>query len=242
VNEETEQPDAATVEGNSIDGIASAEAEANDDGMPYEINELIYVKEGNSKTHHMASVLGRAKSEGAETMVRVKYDSRKGEYVIPLSSILGSVKDTSSTKRKRNLPIIDDSDFESSDDDSEPNDDSEPDNIIEWKFIRIASHRFVNRNYKLHDGCCCNVRVDWENGETTEQPVNHMIEEAGIFMAKYAFENGLLDTTPWKKCKAILIKADPMTAAQYALDNDLLHKPGWKKCKAIVEQEGLTKS
>ena len=62
----------------------------------------------------------------------------------------------------------------------------------------------TTQNYK---GSSYNVRVEWENGEITYEPLD------------------------------IIAKDDPVTCAIYARKNNLLHLPGWKPFKAIAKRE-----
>ena len=60
---------------------------------------------------------------------------------------------------------------------------------------------------ELHDykSSSYNVRIEWENGEITDEPL------------------------------AIIVADDPITCMIYAKDHDLLDKPGWKCFKGIAK-------
>jgi hypothetical protein len=77
-----------------------------------------------------------------------------------------------------------------------------------WKFRRITAHEgplgLHHPNYK---GSNYNVMVEWENGETTSEPLS------------------------------IIAADDPVTCAIYARENDLLDKPGWKRFKGIAKRQ-----
>ena len=40
--------------------------------------------------------------------------------------------------------------------------------------------------------------VEWENGEVTTEPLSIMAADAPVVCAKYARDNGLLNTDGWK--------------------------------------------
>ena len=77
-----------------------------------------------------------------------------------------------------------------------------------WKFTSINSHKGplkpTNPEYR---GSQWNVRVQWENGESTWEPLE------------------------------VIAKSDPVTCAIYAKRNDLLEQPGWKRFKRIAKRQ-----
>ena len=78
----------------------------------------------------------------------------------------------------------------------------------EWKFTAISNHKGP---LKQHDpeykGSSWNVFVEWENGETTWEPLS------------------------------LISKSDPVTCAIYARDNDLLNLPGWTRFKQLARRQ-----
>ena len=82
------------------------------------------------------------------------------------------------------------------------------DNDIVWKFKRIVSHQGpLTPSHPDYKGSMYNVMVEWENGETTKEPLT------------------------------IIAKDDPVTCAIYAKENKLLDMPGWKQFKSLAKRE-----
>ena len=77
-----------------------------------------------------------------------------------------------------------------------------------WQFKSIDGHegplKPSDTNYK---GSRWNLRINWENGEITWEPLS------------------------------IIAKSDPITCALYASDNDLLHLEGWKRFGKIAKRQ-----
>ena len=77
-------------------------------------------------------------------------------------------------------------------------------NDVMWKFQRIVSHQgplsVTHQDYK---GSKFNVMVEWENGETTKEPLSIIAKDDPVTCAIYAKEHGLLDTECWKQFKGI---------------------------------------
>jgi hypothetical protein len=79
------------------------------------------------------------------------------------------------------------------------------DNDIVWKFKRIVSQQGpITSNHPDYNGSVYNLLIEWENGETTKEPLQ------------------------------VIAKDDPVTCAIYVKDNVLLDLPGWKKFKSIA--------
>ena len=77
-----------------------------------------------------------------------------------------------------------------------------------WKFKRIVSHQGpLDKNHKDYNGSSYNVRIEWENGEVTDEPLT------------------------------VIAADDPVTCAIYARDKNLLHLPGWKRFKGIAKRQ-----
>ena len=82
------------------------------------------------------------------------------------------------------------------------------DTEIVWKFKRISAHQGpLKPGDKDYKGSKYNVMVEWENGETTAEPLH------------------------------LIAADDPVTCAIYAKDNDLLDKEGWKRFKDIARKQ-----
>ena len=78
------------------------------------------------------------------------------------------------------------------------------DNDIVWKFKRIVSHQGpLTPNHPDYKGSTYNVMIEWENGETTNEPLQVIAKDDPVSCAIYAKENGLLDLPGWKQFKSI---------------------------------------
>ena len=81
-------------------------------------------------------------------------------------------------------------------------------NPIVWRFKRITSHQGPLRpEDPAYKGSSYNVMIEWENGETTAEPLT------------------------------IIGADDPVSCAIYARNNNLLDKPGWKRFKHIAKRQ-----
>ena len=77
-----------------------------------------------------------------------------------------------------------------------------------WRFKSITAHQGpMDKKHKDYKGSSYNVKIEWENGETTYEPLD------------------------------IIRKDDPVMCAIYARDHGLLDKPGWKRFKGISKRE-----
>jgi hypothetical protein len=78
------------------------------------------------------------------------------------------------------------------------------DSDIVWKFKRIVSHQGpITPNHPDYKGSLYNVMIEWENGETTNEPLQIIAKDDPVSCAIYAKENGLLDLPGWKQFKSI---------------------------------------
>jgi hypothetical protein len=83
----------------------------------------------------------------------------------------------------------------------------EQDDLV-WNFRRIVGHEGpLNKDHPDYNGLTYNIKIEWENGEITSEPLNVI-----------AFD-------------------DPVTCAIYARKNSLLNLPGWKRFKSIAKRE-----
>jgi hypothetical protein len=83
----------------------------------------------------------------------------------------------------------------------------EQDDLV-WNFRRIVGHEGpLNKDHPDYNGSTYNIKIEWENGEITSEPLNVI-----------AFD-------------------DPVTCAIYARENSLLNLPGWKRFKSIAKSE-----
>ena len=82
------------------------------------------------------------------------------------------------------------------------------DDPVIWKYRRIVSHQGpLDKNHNDYKGSSYNVRIEWENGEITDEPLS------------------------------LVAADDPVTCAIYARDNNLLDKDGWKRFKHIAKRQ-----
>ena len=73
----------------------------------------------------------------------------------------------------------------------------ENDDIV-WKFWRINGHQGPFKPSDLHYmGSRFNVRIEWENGEITYEPLDVIAANDPITCAIYARENCLLNELGW---------------------------------------------
>jgi hypothetical protein len=62
------------------------------------------------------------------------------------------------------------------------------------------SSAFVSHEYK---GSQCNVLIEWESGEITNEPLGVIAADDPVSCAIYARENNLLDQPGWKRFQHI---------------------------------------
>lgn len=78
----------------------------------------------------------------------------------------------------------------------------------EWHFRAIVDHKgTIKPSDPDYKGSSWNIKVSWENGEVTWEPLS------------------------------IVAKSDPVTCAIYAKDNNLLHLPGWTRFKRLAKRQ-----
>jgi hypothetical protein len=80
---------------------------------------------------------------------------------------------------------------------------SEEDAIV-WRFKRIVGHEgpYI-KNHPMWNGSIYNVRVEWEKGEITDEPMTTIAAGNPVTCAIYAKDNYLLDVPGWKLFKSI---------------------------------------
>jgi hypothetical protein len=80
---------------------------------------------------------------------------------------------------------------------------SEEDAIV-WRFKRIVGHEGpLTKAHAMWKGSKYNVRIEWENGEITDEPLTTIAADDPVTCAIYAKDHNLLDTTGWKQFKGI---------------------------------------
>ena len=81
-------------------------------------------------------------------------------------------------------------------------------NPIVWKFKRIVGHQGpLDPSSPDYQGSSYNVKIEWENGEVTYEPL------------------------------AIIGADDPSSCAIYARDNNLLDLPGWRRFQRLAKRQ-----
>ena len=66
---------------------------------------------------------------------------------------------------------------------------------VHWQFKRIISHNIPKGDTQYY------VKIEWETGEVTDEPLSKVAKDAPVECALYAQENNLLDTPGWKRFK-----------------------------------------
>ncbi len=80
------------------------------------------------------------------------------------------------------------------------NEEQSTDDISPWVYDDIIAHQGpLKQTDPLYKVSLYNVLVRWMNGEETYEPVYEMMNDDTTSVAKYAKEQGLLDTPGWKK-------------------------------------------
>ena len=78
------------------------------------------------------------------------------------------------------------------------------DGAIMWELRHIVSHqRPLDKNHPSYMGSTYNVKVKWENGEITEEPLSIIAADAPVACAIYAKKMNLLEQPGWKRFKRI---------------------------------------
>ena len=81
---------------------------------------------------------------------------------------------------------------------------SDKENEIVWKFQRIVSHQGpLVASHPDYNGSSFNVIIEWENGETTKDPLQAIAKNYPVTCAIYAKDHGLLNEPGWKQFRSI---------------------------------------
>ena len=108
-----------------------------------------------------------------------------------------------------------------------------------WTFQSILDHQGpLKTNHPDYKGSMYNVLVKWEDGSTTYEPLQLMIEDDPISLALYARKNNLLKTPGWKRLSHI---AQDTVRERNKLRNMLhqYHVCQGKRTKGPVYQFGI---
>ena len=78
-----------------------------------------------------------------------------------------------------------------------------------WQYWKIIGHHKVLTDHPTYKGSSTNLKILWENGDETEEPLQKFGDDT------------------------------PVDCAIYAKKHGLLNKPGWRQFKHITKREGL---
>ena len=67
-----------------------------------------------------------------------------------------------------------------------------------WQYWKIIGHHKVSIDHPTYKGSSTNVKVLWENGDKTDQPLQKFGDDASVDCAIYAKKHGLLNKPGWK--------------------------------------------
>jgi hypothetical protein len=77
-------------------------------------------------------------------------------------------------------------------------------NDIIWKFKTIVLHQgHLTPKHHNYKGSTYNIMLEWENGETTMEPLQIIAKDDPVEFSMHDKDNGLLDTPGWKHFKSI---------------------------------------
>jgi hypothetical protein len=80
-----------------------------------------------------------------------------------------------------------------------------------WKYKRISGHEGpLNKNHPSWKGDKYNVKVEWETGEVSYEPLHVIAADDPVTCAIYAKDTGLLDTDGWKRFRSLAKRAKKM--------------------------------
>ena len=73
-----------------------------------------------------------------------------------------------------------------------------------WELCHIVSHQGpLSKEHPNYNGSPYNVKVEWENGVITEEPLNIIAADASVACAIYAKKKNLLNKSGWHRLKHI---------------------------------------
>jgi hypothetical protein len=80
-----------------------------------------------------------------------------------------------------------------------------------WKCKRISGHEGpLTKTHNSWKGDKCNVKVEWENGEVSYEPLHTIAADDPATCAVYAKGHGLLDTDGWKRFSSLAKRSQKM--------------------------------
>jgi hypothetical protein len=80
-----------------------------------------------------------------------------------------------------------------------------------WKHKQISGHEgSLTKNHPSWKGDKYNVKVEWENGEVSYEPLHTIAADDPVTCAVYAKDHGLHDTDGWKRFRSLAKRAKKM--------------------------------
>ena len=70
-----------------------------------------------------------------------------------------------------------------------------------WAFRKILGIQHTPPGHKDRRGSEYNVKMLWETGEVTYEPLDFLAKDIPVELAQYAIENGLLNNPGWRRFK-----------------------------------------
>ena len=67
-----------------------------------------------------------------------------------------------------------------------------------WQYLEIIGHHKVSTDHPTYKGSSTNLRILWENGDETDEPLQKFGDDAPIDCAIYAKKHGLLNKPGWR--------------------------------------------
>ena len=153
---------------------------------PEELLGLTYLHHTDDDQHVRATIVKKILDRDAENHERIKmlvsYDDGRVEELMAYNELCDIVADQHDAEEAGKTQV--------------------------FTFRKILEHsKPLKRNDPMYMGSRYNVKVLWEDGSITWQPVAEMIAQDKVTMAEYAKEHGLLNEVGWKKCKTIAKRA-----------------------------------
>ena len=76
---------------------------------------------------------------------------------------------------------------------------ADEDDLIEWRFKAITGHEGpLPKNHPNYNGSPSILRIEWENGEIINEPLNIIAADDPASCAIFGREHGLLESPGWK--------------------------------------------
>jgi hypothetical protein len=147
---------------------------------PDELVGMSYLKEMPDGQKLRAEVIKRIKDQEIDNLTKAKF----------LVELAGGIHEEIMDYRL--LAEIIEKQLEEDPDDAEKH----------WGYDKVIGHIGpLNNKSPGYNGSSYNVVVLWKDGAKTHEPLDIMVKDDPVCMAKYAKDNGLLDTPGWKRLR-----------------------------------------